>query len=270
MIARGLGYLKDVPSEDDVRLGLHRSELLVGAGDLPEADLHLVELTCPTRDQSIYEACTGFSLMPVCYIMQALAGMEPVEPSPGFIWWNSLKSHGDEGRNQGTYFRNCIRTLTDLGIAPESLCRIADLDQRLRNPDYPDYDGRPDHVAYTHAYDARFEVDPVRLDADDGDEAVRQVKSCIVSGMPVAFGMLVPKSFLSLGPHDAVELWEPGSPMAGGHALCGVGYDARGVIVQNSWGELWGNRGFCRLSWNFFRSGWVDDKWACRKMPQIG
>lgn len=268
MTDRGLGYLKDVPSEDDVRMGVQRQSLLVGVGDLPEADLHMVELTCPTRFQSIYEACTGFSLMPVCYIMQALAGLEPVEPSPGFIWWNSLKSHGDEGRNQGTYFRNAIRTLTDLGIAPESLCRIADLDKRLKQPG-SDFDGRPDHLAYQHAYDSRFEIDPIRLDADDGDEAVRQLKSCVVNGMPVAFGMLVPQSFLSLGPHDVVEVWGPSEPMAGGHAMCAIGYDARGVLVQNSW-ESWGNGGHCRLSWDFFRSGWVDDKWACRKMPQIG
>jgi hypothetical protein len=269
VIDRGLGYLTDVPSPDDVRLGVQRPSLLLGAADLPEADLHMVELAPPTKDQLIYEACVGFSIMNLAYVMQAVAGMEPVLPSPGFIWWNSLKSHGDEGRNQGTYFRNCIRTLTDLGIAPESLCRIADLDKRLRQPG-SDYDGRPDHVAYQHAYDSKFEIDPIRLDADDGDEAVRQVKSCVVNDMPVAFGMLVPRSFQQLAWHDTVDLWEPGSPMAGGHAMCAVGYDSRGVIVQNSWGEFWGNRGKCRLSWDFFRSGWVDDKWACRKMPQIG
>jgi C1A family cysteine protease len=75
---------------------------------------------------------------------------------------------------------------------------------------------------------------------------------------------------LSLGAHDVLPMFEAGAPMAGGHAMCVLGYDARGVIVINSWGQYWGNAGLCHLSWDFFTSGWVDDKWTIRSMPQIG
>ncbi len=208
--------------------------------------------------------CVGFSLRCAGYVVQAVAGESPVEPSAGFVWWNSLKSHGDQGRNQGTYMRNAFHQAKVLGFAPESACPTSELDQRLRLPG-SEYDGRPSHEAYREAFDSKFDFDFVRLDADDGEECVRQVKSCIVAGAPVSFGMLVPRSFQSLGSHDVVELWD-GDKMVGGHAMCALGYDIRGVLVQNSWGRYWGNAGLCRLSWDFFRSGWVDDKWAIRKL----
>lgn len=265
MTPRTLGYLKDPHSDDDVRLGVSRSVLLVSSADLPEADLHLVEHAPPVKDQDIFEFCVGFAIMNMGYIMQSVAGMDAVLPSPGFICWNSLKSHGDEGRNQGTYMRNAFVTLRDLGISPEEYCRIADLDKRLA---YEDYDGRPDHIAYTHAYDARFEVDYIRLDGS-GDELKRQVKSCIVQGIPVGMGTLVSKAFTQLKHHELVDIPE-GDPIAGGHAMCIVGYDWQGVIIRNSWGLEWGNGGDGHLSWRYFTENWVDDVWALRRMPQIG
>ncbi|MEW6320455.1 MAG: C1 family peptidase [Acidobacteriota bacterium] len=48
----------------------------------------------------------------------------------------------------------------------------------------------------------------------------------------------------------------------GGHAFALVGYDARGFIVQNSWGRVWGASGFARLLY----ADWVahgTDAWAC-------
>lgn len=257
---RGLGYLKDPPDARDLKLGLHRDALLLGDAALPVADDHLVELEPEVRDQGITESCVGFTIRCAGYVVSRGA----VEPSPGFAWWNSLKSHGDQGRNQGTYMRNAFHQGLKLGFAPESACPISELGQRLRLPG-SEYDGRPSHEAYREAYDSKFSFEYLRLDAEDGDEAVRQVKSCVVGGFPVSFGMLVPRSFQHLGSHDLVELWE-GEQMVGGHAMTVTGYDARGVYVHNSWGKSWGNAGHCRLSWDFFRSGWVDDKWAVRKL----
>jgi hypothetical protein len=48
----------------------------------------------------------------------------------------------------------------------------------------------------------------------------------------------------------------------GGHAFALVGYNAVGFVVQNSWGELWGARGFGVLPYE----DWVEhstDAWVC-------
>lgn len=260
MTDRGLGYRKDLYSADDVRFSAARSGLLLGAQSLPETDLHLVEHAHPVMDQGGSESCVGMTIANMGYIMQSVAGMDAVLPSPGFIWWNSRKSHSDERLNIGTYMRNAFHTLRDLGIAPEKLWPVSEIDWKFAE--------RPSHLAYQHAYDARFEVDYIRLDGA-GDMLKQQVKSCIVQGLPVGIGCLVSKKFVQLGHHGLVDIPE-GDPIAGGHAMCVIGYDWQGVIVRNSWGTGWGNGGDGHLSWRFFTENWVDDVWALRRMPQIG
>lgn len=39
----------------------------------------------------------------------------------------------------------------------------------------------------------------------------------------------------------------------GGHAVLIVGYDRRGVYIQNSWGKEWAAKGFGVLPWDLFR-----------------
>ncbi|GMV19997.1 MAG: hypothetical protein AMXMBFR56_82210 [Polyangiaceae bacterium] len=265
---------KDLPQDQSFktrRFKKHELGFLVRVKEVrveePEEPLFVYNLEVD-RDEHSYIAngvavhnCVGMTIACMGYVMQSADGVDgPVLPSPGFIWWNSRKSHSDEKLNMGTYMRNAFHTLRDLGIAPEKLCPVSEIDWKFAE--------RPSHLAYQHAYDARFDVDFIRLDGS-GDELKRQVKSCIVQGLPVGIGCLVSKKFVKLARHELVDIPE-GDPIAGGHAMCVVGYDWQGVVVRNSWGPLWGNGGDGHLSWRFFTENWVDDVWALRRMPQIG
>ena len=42
-----------------------------------------------------------------------------------------------------------------------------------------------------------------------------------------------------------------GNPL-GGHAVICCGFDREGVFIQNSWGNIWGKFGFCRIHWGCF------------------
>ena len=64
--------------------------------------------------------------------------------------------------------------------------------------------------------------------------------------------------------HDALPVIGPVIDVRsfGGHAFALVGYNAIGFVVQNSWGELWGARGFGVLPYE----DWVEhgtDAWVC-------
>jgi hypothetical protein len=64
--------------------------------------------------------------------------------------------------------------------------------------------------------------------------------------------------------HDALPVIGPAKdPKSwGGHAFALIGYNAVGFVVQNSWGELWGARGFAVLPYE----DWVEhatDAWVC-------
>lgn len=45
------------------------------------------------------------------------------------------------------------------------------------------------------------------------------------------------------------------------HQLTFVGYDAHGVLCQNSWGTWWGDRGFVRLGWDYI-AGRLGECWS--------
>ena len=48
-----------------------------------------------------------------------------------------------------------------------------------------------------------------------------------------------------------VPLPEPNDKSTGGHAMCCVGWNKDGWIVQNSWGSYWGDKGFCYVPYEY-------------------
>jgi hypothetical protein len=61
--------------------------------------------------------------------------------------------------------------------------------------------------------------------------------------------------------HSALSLIEIKNESIGGHAFCIIGYNDKGFIVQNSWGDSWGWNGFAILQY----ADWVEngrDAWV--------
>ncbi len=76
------------------------------------------------------------------------------------------------------------------------------------------------------------------------------VKNALAAKHPVAIEMAVRNGFETLGAQaDAVDD-DTTSSILGYHEVLAVGYDAAGLIIENSWGTGWANQGFGRLSWN--------------------
>ena len=87
----------------------------------------------------------------------------------------------------------------------------------------------------------------VSADAHDGWDSLLQKRP---GAMPVSHASLkvIP------------EIVEPKSK--GGHAFAIVGYNETGFIIQNSWGDVWGSRGFAVLPYR----DWINhgtDAWVC-------
>lgn len=245
---RGLGYRPDPHDPKRPRYGLPSSALV-----LPD-HLHLQEHAPDSKDQGNAEECVGTGLAAVAYGKQSLEDLVPVYPSPGFIWWNSRHRHGDSELNVGTYPSVAVQTLNELGLCPESDWPLKDDAWRFAE--------RPDAVCYTHAYDARFDVRSLLLDADK-----EQVQSAMVTHGPLAFGMPVHEGYVELGAHDLVR--GPVGELKGNHYQAIFGYDAEGLFVFGSWGRYWGNAGWAKIAWGYFLDV-ASDVMCFRFMPKIG
>lgn len=90
----------------------------------------------------------------------------------------------------------------------------------------------------------------------EGDKE-KMVKTSLSEGNPVVISMKCPDSFDNV---PSTGLWRPTevpSNVTGSHAMCVVGYDdykfGGAFEVMNSWGDNWGNNGFCWIKYNDFR-----------------
>jgi hypothetical protein len=61
------------------------------------------------------------------------------------------------------------------------------------------------------------------------------------------FGMNTGESFQGIGRDGVYKSAEDPSGPHGGHAMLIVGYIGNYFVVKNSWGEEWGDKGYCYI-----------------------
>ncbi len=79
--------------------------------------------------------------------------------------------------------------------------------------------------------------------------ATTLLKQAIATNHPVAIELSVRYGFDYLAKSPTATDTDTTSAVRGDHEVLAVGYDATGLIVQNSWGTGWANGGFGRISW---------------------
>ena len=60
-------------------------------------------------------------------------------------------------------------------------------------------------------------------------------------------------SFEEVGADGYVVMPKPTERLLGGHAVVAVGYDnaTRHFVVRNSWGDAWGDEGYCYFPYEY-------------------
>jgi len=97
-----------------------------------------------------------------------------------------------------------------------------------------------------------------------GANAKAAVETAVSQGRPVALSMAVLEPFFGLSPQHPWLLAgsSPGATDAdvyGYHEVLIVGYDARGIKIQNSWGTGWGAGGFGYIEWGYLARTYNSD-----------
>ena len=78
-----------------------------------------------------------------------------------------------------------------------------------------------------------------------------EIKTAIMTQGAVVLGMPLYKGFGKNVPLPTIN-----DEMTGGHAMCCVGWNKDGWIVQNSWGSRWGDNGYCYIPYEYPVSEW--------------
>lgn len=231
----------DTPDERDYPLNLTIEK------HKPKVDLR--SQMPPVFNQGRLGSCTANAL---CGMRQffAMKHGDTTALSRLYLYWHEREIEGTINEDSGAMLRDGMKVLKKLGCCPED--------------DFP-YDIR----RFAEKPSARAEADApkYRIKSYHRVRSLHELKTCLNHGLPVAIGIKVYESFESrevaetgIVPVPNVEFEE----FLGGHAVLCVGYEDENewLIVRNSWGEEWGDRGYCYIPYEFAHAGLIVDAWV--------
>ena len=156
-----------------------------------------------------------------------------------FVYYNARRMRGTIMQDSGAYIRDAMASVLAFGACSERTWPYDPLRFALEPP--------------PEAYDEGLKNEPLQYARVDGGKgAIR----ALAEGLPVVFGTVIPeRCYIEaettgiIGPSTEDERNAPG---AGGHSMLIVGYDNRKqmFIVRNSWGENWGDHGYCWIPYD--------------------
>ncbi len=266
----GFGWRRDPPDFRDLTFDSHevqgilRISTAYKAATEPGAVLPAsVDLRkwCPrVRDQSSLNASTAFSVTALTEYFERRAFGRQEDFSELFLYRSTrdlLGFHVDLGADLRTTFR----ALQRFGMPAESLYPY----EPSRQADAP--------PAYCYGFAEAFRTSRYfRLDEPklSGRETLLAARRCLAARLPFVFGLSVYSSFPRHGEGAEVPMPEPGEHRDGGHALLAIGYDDErmmggdqgAILVRNSWGTGWGDKGYGWVPYKYLENKLAVDFWS--------
>lgn len=218
----------------------------------PSADLR--SGMSPIVDQGQLGSCTANAIVSGLREYLLLKNGSPLTRlSRLFLYWHERKIEGTVDQDSGAYIRDGMKVLQKIGVPPEK-----------------DYPYNVDH--FTNIPNAKAEIDaaPFKISTYHRVTNLQALKASIAGRYPVVVGISVYESFESEAVARSGKVPIPDThkeQLLGGHAILAVGYDdnAGHVIMRNSWGTSWGDKGYCYLPYAYFTmKGLVSDMWTGR------
>lgn len=206
---------------------------------------YIPEEYAPILNQGSVNSCVAHSLATMKWYQEHRERRSYDEYSTDFIYHNRAEN---EWQGLGMFTRDACKHLVNEGVALKKNIST--------NTEYPNSDVKKLIDKYRNEamnYDGEKYVS---LDtADNICEAIFQYSACVIC-------IEVKSSFSSFYFKDENNMVLPIPKSSerdlGYHAICAVGYNEKGIIVQNSWGEAWGHNGLAILPYDYpIRESWV-------------
>lgn len=277
-VSRRLKSLDQPPvSEMLARVGIsgaphRRSSSAAKAGTTKspnKASIDLRNWCSPVENQGALGSCTAHAGVGMVEYFERRAFGRHIDASRLFLYKatrNLLHWSGDTG----AFLRSTMQAMTLFGVPPEEYWPYVEAD----------YEKEPTAFCYSFAqsYQALtyYRLDPPGTRPDSLLESIR---TFLANGLPLMFGFTVYSSISQASPGNGGEIPFPekGDKLSGGHAVMAVGYDdkrkiqnaARGaapttgaLLIRNSWGEGWGDKGYGWLPYAYVERGLASDWWS--------
>ena len=239
---RKYGCIKDVADERDI-------EFVPKAIHLPPSvDLRL--LMPPVYDQGELGSCTANAIAAAMEYDRLCESKTDFIPSRLFIYYNERAMEGTVNEDAGAQIRDGIKSVATQGICHENIWPYVEAEFKVH----------PAPNCYTEA--KKYEA----LKYSRVGVNLTSIKTSLAVKIPVVVGLILYESFESgaVAESGLVPMPQRGEQPVGGHAILICGYDdaSKRLIVRNSWGPSWGDRGYFHLPYDYITPDLVSDLWA--------
>ena len=249
---KGMGWKRDYPSFKDYTIDTD-DENTFQLSD--RVDLR--HYCSPVDNQGTTQSCTAHAAANLIEYWQNKTQGKYINVSKLFIYKVARKLAGIEG-DMGGYLRTTAQALVLFGVPPEEYFPF----------DETKVEEEPGPFVYAIAQNYQSLV-YYRLDKPfmSGKKLLQQIKLQLSKEIPCMFGFSVWDSIQKTDSTGLIPFPEKNNFFCGGHAIIAVGYDNEkgALLIKNSWGDTWGNKGFGWLPYEYVIHDLTADWWCITK-----
>jgi len=245
---RKYNWKPDLPDQRDFSFSLK-----VAAPVSIPTQIDLRKKCSPIEDQGQIGSCTGNALAGLIEYLDLYPDGTFEDVSRLFIYYNERLLENTTNEDSGASLRDGIKALATWGVCRETLWPYSPKNV-FNKPTKKVYLEAKEHCISTY----------FRLNS------LNELKQCLALKFPFVFGFAVYESFetIQVARTGIMPMPKKSERMIGGHAVMAVGYDdnKKRVLVRNSWGKNWGQKGYFWMPYEYIESrNLALDFWTIRK-----
>lgn len=230
---------------------LSRGVKSAGKSPVGEIRVDLREWCSPIENQGDIGSCTAHAVVGALEYFERKTRGQHVDASRRFLYRVTRRYLGWEGKGDtGAFLRSAIKSLRIFGVVPEQFWPY----------DEARYDDEPEGFHYAYAQNFKA-LEYFRVPENPHD-----LQQVLLAGLPFVFGFTCFSSIDddAVGETGIIPYPRRNERDVGGHAVMAVGFTDSHIIIRNSWGKGWGDKGYGYLPWSYFDSAkpLADDCWV--------
>jgi C1A family cysteine protease len=265
---KGMGWLRDLPDHRDYQVESaeveeirEQSKKVKKIEKALPATVDLRQWCSPIEDQEALGSCTANAGVGLLEYFQKRAYGKHLDASRLFLYKVTRNLMGIKG-DEGAELRTTMKAMVLFGIPPESYWPYK----------IEAFDEEPQAFCYAFAQSYKttkyYRLDPA---GQSTDKTMVAVKKSLAAGLPPMFGFTVFSSIPPTGEGKGeIPFPSVGDSVEGGHAIVAVGYDDKkkvgkdtgALLIRNSWGTGWGDKGYGWLPYSYVLKGLAVDFWT--------